>query len=269
MHLSFLVYVLIVKTNNMEVEEIYDRIIKLNDLSPSEKVNFLFTQLVNKATDWNTKYDLRDSEIDKLQKICSASEFELEKYWAKRIINSDDPQKELQNFPYTKNYKDLSRLKWFSIKGCSEHLIHKILFIGGGPLPMTSIVLANDFGLSSTILDIDKTAAELSTCLIEKLNLQDKIKIINSSGETFDKYSDYNIIFVAALAGSDEKDKEKIFDQINNQAKDHIHVLARSSWANRTLLYKPLSESIFKKFKPIIQINPFNDIVNSIVIFSN
>jgi nicotianamine synthase len=133
---------------------------------------------------------------------------------------------------------------------------------------MTSIMLALEHNITSTIIDSDKLAVEMSTRLISVLGLEDKIKIIHANGIDFN-YAQFNTIYIAALAGLNSKIKNQIFKQIKKTAKKDIHLIARSSWRNRKLLYKPISPTIYKIFQPIIKVDPFNEIVNSVIILKN
>tara|TARA_B110000977_G_C11069307_1_gene488998 strand:+ start:2144 stop:2917 length:774 start_codon:yes stop_codon:yes gene_type:complete len=251
-----------------EINSLYEEISQLKDFSPSEKVNNAFSNLVQLAMKFDRKIELSENKKEHLQYLSAEAEYQLEKCWADKIINSIDPIKELETFPYFKNYQDLTTLEYNSLHSFSEHKSHKVIFIGGGFLPLTSIVLANKYNISSTTIDIDKEVTEKSRILVKSLKLDHLIDIQNSAGQTFN-YQNYNTIFVAALAGLDSKTKTEIFNQIKSTSPKKSHIVARSSWNNRELLYRPIDESIYKIFTPIIKVDPFHDVVNSIVILEN
>jgi nicotianamine synthase len=251
----------------MKLKELYNKIIALDDLKPSAEVNALFSELVSKAIDLENKEKLSFNERIELQKLCSLSEYQLERYWVEKILASENAEEMLRSFPYFQNYKELTKLEYYALNGCVEHSDHQMLFIGGGPLPLTAIVLALDFGVKSTVLDIDESAVALSTELIRRLGLENMIQVVQKSGAEFTEYSDFNVIFIAALAGIDAKTKRGIFSQVKKFANKGTHILARSSWGNRKLLYRPLSKRLFKEFTPIIEVNPFHQVVNSVVVF--
>lgn len=252
------------------MRDLYIKITTLNDLSPSEKVNFLFSQLVEKSLEEGDKNTtLTKSETAKLQLICARAEYEMEKYWAKRILEAIDSNNELLKFPYYSNYEKLTQMEWFSLLSCTKHIKHKAIFVGSGPLPLTAIVLAKKYTSTVTVLDVDKEACELSRKLIKKLGLEKKIRVINEDGVNFESYKEYNLIFIAALAGVDIKTKENILKKIRKDTEKGIHILARSSWGMREILYKPLDKKLFKLFKPIIEVRPHNDVVNSVIVFEN
>lgn len=252
-----------------EIKSLYHQINRLEDLKPSKKVNTLFSKLVELSLNTETYNNLSGLEIKNLQTICSKSEFEMEKYWSTRIIRDKNPKLALTKFPYFSNYKKLTRMEWYSLVGCSNHQSHNALFIGGGPLPLSAIVLALDFGIDVTVLEKDINAVKLSEKLIRKLGLAKRIKVIHKEASSFDNYNDFTFVVVAALAGLNTSDKVKILKKIKDNINPNSHILARSSWGIRKILYRPLDKSVFKMFKPQIEVRPHNDIVNSIVIFSS
>lgn len=249
----------------MKIDELYKKISTLDDYRPSEEVNNLFSSLVANVIDPLEEGMLSDKKCACLQKICSHAEYEMEVYWAKKIIEGG----EITDFPYYKNYKDLTRLEWGVFDFCLEHENHNVLFVGSGPLPMTAIMLAMEHNIGSTLVDNDPVAVDLSRSVIKKLGLDNMISVIHADAKDFNAYVDFNVIFVAALAGTNFDDKEKLFSHIKEYASTECHIVARSSWGRRKLLYAPLPDVVYKKFRPIIEISPFNEIVNSIVILKN
>jgi len=84
---------------------------------------------------------------------------------------------------------------------------------------------------------------------------------------TYRDYSKYDIVFVAALAGASDSEKCAIFKYIKKHAKPKTHIIARSSHGKRKRLYAPLPEKVYTLFDPIFEISPYNEIINSVVIF--
>jgi nicotianamine synthase len=249
-----------------EIKELYNEISKLKELKPSKRVNHLFGELVKFVTS-KQKGTLTKKELINLRKICSKAEFELESYWTKEIIKSDESKEKLKEFPYYNNYEDLTCLEWNSLKACKIHHHHKnTLFIGGGPLPLTAIILAVEYNANVTILDIDKNAVELSNSLIEKLGLRNKVEVISSSAQEFLDYDKFEVIFIASLVGNSIKEKKNIFSWIREKSKQGTHILARSVYGKRKLLYQPLDSRVYNGFKPVIEVRPLNEIINSVIV---
>lgn len=247
----------------MSIKEIYNKIKQISDFKPSPEVNTLFTSLVSWAVDIKESEGDMLSEEDKedLRSICSTAEYEMEKYWAQKILEGQS----IKDFWYYKNYSELTHLEWSSICYCKEHR-HKVLFIGGGPLPMTSIILALEHGIESIVLEKDEEAYSLSKEVIKRIGLEKDIKVLQADAFTYSKYHDFNTIFVASLVGASDDEKIKLFENIKINSDKHVHLIVRSAWGKREYLYKKIPDEIFSIFKPIIKIDPYTDIVNSVLI---
>ncbi len=243
------------------MKSITQAVLNLKDVSPNPKTNQTFSNLVEwVVANPTAPISLSKKKLFLLQKKCALAEYELEKYWS---------TKDITKFPYYQNYLDLAKLEWESFQSCYHPSKdkRKVLFIGSGPIPFTAIILAQKYGVSSLLIDTDDEAVRLSTNLIKKLNLSHKISIQKISGQEFQDYDKYGIIYLAALAGIASTEKLSILKKIYSLAKPHTHILCRSSWGSRKLLYKPLSSTVKNYFKPIIEIRPHNHIINSFLVF--
>lgn len=252
----------------MEQIELINKILELKSYRPSIKVNKLFSALVSVVQTDKTVIDYLDKNlIFKINEACSKAEFELEMYWSNRICKSIQPTMELEKFPYFKNYLDLTRLEYALFNSCLHHnKKHRLLFVGGGPLPMTLIILFKLKKIKSTILEFDPIAVKKSKQLLKKIGLDKKIKVIEMDALKYSQYSKFNLIYFAALVGKDDKSKMKILNNIHNQIDNKTHLLLRGSWGNRKILYNNLSMNDINDagFKIITETHPHNDIINSI-----
>lgn len=103
-------------------------ILALHDFRPSPIVNKLFSDLVSFAISSKERYNIAPDVLEKLQYACMHAEYELEKYWAEKIVKGE---KQLQDFPYYENYKQLTRLEYKALQGClCEHAhVHSVVFV--------------------------------------------------------------------------------------------------------------------------------------------
>lgn len=253
------------------ISEIYLDLVKQSTLEPTDTVSRLFSDLVTsvlhepqkQACDW-----LHEEQIAHLQSICGQGEFSLELYWSKKISTSPDPWQSLQEFPYFKNYVALTKLEWQTLQSCKQHTEHNIVFCGGGPLPLTAILIAEWFAIPITILDSNREAVIQARSLIESLGLHSLINAQHCTAQAYTNYAAHNSVYVAALAGSDASVKRQIFATIRQQVTAHAHVLTRSSWDARTLLYQPLDMRSIPGFRIQKEIRPAAPIINSILILT-
>lgn len=252
----------------MNVRAIYQELSRIPNLKPSPAVDELFARLVRLAlSDEAHEHELSHEEVARLQTLCGAGEYELERFWAKEVLNAGDPRAVLRRFPYFQNYVTLTKLEWSSLAACERHRTHSVLFCGGGPLPLTAIVLALNHGVRGTVLDNGREAVELSRRIVKAIGLDSMLTIVHADARTYESYGDHNTIVIAALAGTDDRAKAEILKQVKQKADRDTHVMARSSWGNRTLLYRPLPKAIYDGLVPVSEVRPRADVVNSIVIF--
>lgn len=256
------------------ISQIYQKLKKLDDLSPNPEVNGLFSELVEYVLTFNNlepeeaekhiKGMVNDGEITELQVICGLGEAALERYWAREII---EHSQELTSFPYYQNYVDLTKLEMSLLdQEDRDWCDFPVLFIGGGSLPMTAIMLAYSGGIKSTIVDIDAEAIRLAEQVISQLGLSHLISVQSSDGANFSDYKNYKTIYVAALAGLGDKPKQLIFQQIAAQVSGQQLLVARSSWGARQVLYRQLPDLSEFGLKQVLKFDPRDGIVNSVVI---
>lgn len=249
------------------MKDLLQRIRALRTLTPSEETNAAFSELVHRALDPQIKVDLSEQEVFELRNLAAQAEFEMELFWAEKVIASETPDATLKSFWYYKNYQDLTKIEWSALDSyCVREKHDSVLFVGSGPLPMTAIVLAKEYGVSSVLLDTNEAAVAISRKLIHKIGLASMVKVEFSSGEKYMKYSDFEVVYLAALAGVDEEAKNVIVENIAVQSTEHTHLIVRSAHSNRTLLYAPVDIHRIRGFSPILEVHPHNDVVNSVII---
>lgn len=242
------------------IDTLYKNISQLPTLAPNPTTNEVFTKLYQLCTK-NERLQANFS-MSSLQKLCWYAEYEMEKYVCGLLLKSQNPKKALQNFQYYGNYEQLAQLE-FSLLQC-QSTIKKILFVWWGPLPLSSIILAEKYNIHSTILDIDQEAIQASTQLVKKLWLEHKIKIIHKNILDFHSQKVFDAVILANLIFL-ETPEEDVYKHLQ-----HLRIqqfLFRSSHANREFLYKKLSLELLEKYFAIEHItHPKNQLVNSIII---
>ncbi len=248
------------------INEIFSDIKGLEDFRPCPEVNELFSSLVNRIVEGRVEGDLSRGEVRKLRQLCGKSEFQLEKYWSNRIIESERPEEEIKKFPYFKNYEKLVAFEYATLVGCCSDLEKNAVFVGGGPLPFTAIMLAKDYGFNVTVIDRDKKAVSQAKKLFDALDLD--INVVKSSAENFSDYNDFNVIHVAAMVGQSKSQELKVFNTIRRQMDEHSHLVARTVHGERKLLYRPVSREVKNMFNVEAEKRPSRDVVNSTVVMT-
>ncbi|KAK6069113.1 nicotianamine synthase [Seiridium cupressi] len=215
--------------------------------------------------------------LPSLRRISSESECCLEAYWNSYIISrARDPKEALQllkSFPYFQNYVDLSRLELYALYAVEPSLPRRIAFLGSGPLPLTSMCLLRSLRDSSiseaavetaavvdveanghakgvdesddekrrpVVVNIDNnsTALATSTVLCEQLGAWSEGMAFRCSDacSTMD-LSGYDVVFLAALVGVTQSEKEDIITDVARRMRPGALMVVRSALGLRTVLY--------------------------------
>jgi nicotianamine synthase len=264
---------IILQRKKDEILNIYEELLSAKNLKPSKNINATFSELVAIVQDTPIEHsrDILDNiEIRKIQddlrRMSSRAESELELFWVKNVLKSQNAEKILKFFPYYSNYEKMSDLEIKSMQLCDVHKGHKALFVGSGPLPLSSIMMARKCGISIDNLDMDDESCKLSKELIKKIGLSNKIKTIKGNILDIQDLSNYQTIFIAALAGENDEEKVKIIDHIVARSKTDTHIVMRSVSGLGVLLYPEISSTHLKNIKVIRRSKSPRDIINNIII---
>ena len=258
----------------VELLRLYQELLALPSLSPTAHTNALFGELVRVATypgdSEIARQVLADAAIRRispgLRTLCAEGEVELERAWARRIVASGEPWRDLAQFPYFANYQQLTRLEHHAVLGVAERAPRRILFVGAGPLPLTSLLLISRHGHTEIDnIDIDSEAIGLARRLTGVLGIGglgfQRADVLDHTD-----LAGYDMVYVAAMVGPRRGDKSRVITHLYERMKPGALLLARSAHSLRTLLYPPLALGDLAGFRPLIVLNPHTDVVNSLVI---
>ncbi|KAG9194046.1 hypothetical protein G6011_04081 [Alternaria panax] len=272
-----------------EIRNIYTVLSEISSLAPSDQVNSLLTRLVNLCvvpySAEFTAYFFRipgiESLCSNLRPLCSEAEGELERFWAKHMINhfstrQQRPSSVLQTFPYYQNYVDLSRLECATIEAFLPTPPTKIAFIGSGPLPLTSLCFLNRYP-DAHVHNVDRDASALfvSERLCKTMGYYDERMsfacedITLESTQSEPGWQSCEVIFLAALVGTDTHTKLTILKSMARKLAPGTLVVARSAQGMRSVLYPilELSDDLQSVgFEILAEVHPWTKVVNSIVV---
>ena len=240
---------------------------------PSEEVNAFFSELCEFARD-KIDYELDfdpifvSDEVKDLQEVCAVAEGEMEKFWSKKIQFAQDPQKMLKSFIYYQNYEDLAGLE-YALLASQNAGFGKVLFVGSWALPLTAIILAQNWWVCSVLIERDEEAVELSRGLVQALGLEDKITIKKTDFLVyFEDDSHYDAVILASLLFTSGDTEELVTHLVKNIKFKNC--LVRTVRGMRQLLYKKVDEKLLEKYlKPELLVDPQNHILNSILLYSH
>lgn len=260
-----------------KVCEIYSKISKLDSLKPSKDVNTLFTQLVLTCIPPSSidvaKLCKNVQEIrSKLIRLCGEAEGHLESHFSSILASFDNPLDHLTLFPYYSNYLKLSLLEFTILsQHCPQLIVPKnVAFLGSGPLPLTSIVLAS-FHLTTTIFhnyDIDANANLMASRLVSNdPDLSERMFFHTTNVmDVTSALQDYEVVFLAALVGMDKEEKIRVIDHLAKYMAPGAILMLRSAHGARAFLYPVIDPCDLRGFEVLSVFHPTDDVINSVVI---
>lgn len=177
-------------------------------------------------------------------------DFDDEDAWAAEILNNDS---KLEDFKYFQDY----------VKTVAQEapMLHgKVLFIGGGPVPLTPILLYKNHGIKADIMDYNAAAVRTGQMVLQKLQVP--LRVFAADATTFQGYKNYQSIVVSLEAGNTMELKQRIFDNLKSQIDHNTVVLIRGSNANDAV-----DGTSYTNVEGYVQ-NYFN-VVRRVPVFSN
>ncbi|PIA28612.1 hypothetical protein AQUCO_06800046v1 [Aquilegia coerulea] len=257
------------------VMQIHSSICKLESLRPSKQVNSLFTQLVSLCT-IPSSIDITDlpSEVqlmrESLIQLCGRAEGLLELKFANFLINIPRPLDHLNVFPYYGNYVKLASLEYSILYENGMAQPKRVAFVGSGPMPLTSFVLATHHMQTTQFVnfDIDESANNVARQIIatdDELESRMKFETCDIM-EVKERLGEFDCIFLAALVGMNKADKVKILGHLKKYMKAGGTLLVRSANGARGFLYPVIEENDLVGFEILTIFHPTNEVINSVVL---
>lgn len=161
----------------------------------------------------------------------------------------------LLHFPYYDNYLDLVRLELGAISSLAvEKRGSKYAVVGSGPLPLTSICLANALNddnhqpVCIHNIDRDPWAISKSVELCRRLGFGPATMCFHCGDAKSDgiNFREFDVVYLAALVGMTTHAKRDIIAEISSRMQPGALLLLRSAHSLRSLIY-PVSCSFSRE----------------------
>jgi nicotianamine synthase len=183
---------------------------------------------------------LCDERIRELRpRVCrlrAAYEYDREKHWADRISRHPEPALALAAYPNYRGHEAIVDYELGQIAGRQERPL-QVLFVGGGPLPLTPICLARHGGLDVTSLDREREACEISRALIDRLPLGGRLRVLHCDAMDVTGIDGYDVVWLAMLTGDDKAAKLKIARHMLAMMSEGQRLVLRSASGYQQLFY--------------------------------
>ncbi|CAK9329828.1 unnamed protein product [Citrullus colocynthis] len=266
----------------ISVEFLVDRIIdlhksisELETLKPCKKVNNLFTNLVNLcilpcSMDVSTLPPNVQAIRESLIVLCGQAESLLELEFSTLLSKIPKPLNNLILFPYYHNYIKLANLENKILKDNGVVNPKKVAFVGSGPLPLTSIIMAMKHmkGTHFDNYDVDSVANDVAGKIVgSDAELEGRMKFwTRDIVEVKEELGGYDCVFLAALVGMKKEDKVKIIKHLRKYMKEGGIVVVRSAKGGRAFLYPVVEVGDLVGFEILSIFHPTDDVVNSVIL---
>ncbi|KAK9905323.1 hypothetical protein M0R45_000295 [Rubus argutus] len=207
---------------------------------------------------------------ESLINLCGRAEGLLELEFSTLLGKTFQPLNNLNLFPYYGNYVLLANLENKILNDNGVVHPNKVAFIGSGPMPLTSIVMATHHMKSTHFdnFDIDDKANEVARRIVASdAELEKRMKFeTRDIMKVRERLAEYDCIFLAALVGMNKEDKVKILGHIRKHMKEGSVLLVRSAKGARAFLYPVIEEHDLLGFELLTIFHPNNEVINSVVL---
>nr|XP_010938261.1 nicotianamine synthase 3 [Elaeis guineensis] len=259
-----------------KISEIHDSISKLPSLTPSKEVNTLFTELVLTCIPPSpidvSKLSKGVQEMrSKLIQLCGEAEGLLESHYSDILANTyDNPMDHLDLFPYYSNYLQLSLLEYTLLARHATSPPAWVAFVGSGPLPLSSLVLAARHMRAARFhnYDVDPSA----TARARRLVLADPDLGARLAFRTADLFgltrelACHDVVFLAALVGVAREEKLRAVEHLARHMAPGAYLVLRSAHGARAFLYPVVEPGDLKGFEVLSVYHPSDEVINSVII---
>ncbi|XP_020224133.1 nicotianamine synthase [Cajanus cajan] len=258
-----------------QIMQLHASISKLESLKPCKQVNSLFTHLVKLCT-LPSSIDIESlpQEVQHMREslinLCGDAETLLELEFSSFLILTPEPMKNVTLFPYYGNYIKLAHLENKILKENGVVNPKKVAFVGSGPMPLTSIIMATHHMHSTHFdnFDVDHKANEVARKIVASdVALEKRMKFVTQDiVDVRERLGQYDCIFLAALVGMRKEEKVKILGHMWKYMKEGGFLLVRSAKGARAFLYPVIEERDMVNFEVLAMFHPTDDIINSVVL---
>lgn len=254
-----------------KISEIAEKLKEFNNLNidnlPIEKIIPLLDSIEEIAHDNTIDFDSAKhilnhekmgAELNIIRKFYVQIGMKLETEKALELLESDDPWKALESFYFYQRYEKLIRNE---ATLSQLYSLENMVFIGGGPLPLTLIMINQLFGLNCTSIELSPEIANISIRVLEKLGLNSEINVV-CGDETELKNIGCDLVMIAALA----EPKKRVFHNVKKFIRPNTKVVYRTYTGMRAILYAPVVEEDLEGFVTLDSVLPAGKVNNTSVL---
>lgn len=255
------------------IHQIYQRIAQLDNLTINDQALSLFNELLEiLRTHSDSALLSTDPYLQAiappLRRIFANAAYLYEKFWAEQLLAKTDLAEALANdYPYHEHYIRATRLEFQTLAACYGKPLRRILMVGSGPLPMTSVQLINNGGEDLTVdnLDISEEAAQIGEQITSRLGLNQQMRFLTGDILKSVELGDYDAIWLAALAG-DSHNKARLVNHLYQCMSPGALLLVRTACDLRGLIYPVVTTQDLSPFTLRLKLQTYSDNFHSVYV---
>lgn len=237
-----------------------------------------FFKHLDAATDTNddaiAQQVLNDKRIRQIEQNLRAhtskAEYALELYWAQQIAVSPHPHETIKQFPFYAQYRDMLRSNYHSLRMCTDAPITRVLCVGSGPLPLSALLLKQEFGVEVECVDYDNVACSASRALFNAFADTATIPVHARNILDMHDLKRFDAVILAALVGENSADKQAVIHHLHKQMRPKALLLARAAHHLKTLCYPKMDAQDMPGFDVLAHIHhPANAGINAVLVGIN
>lgn len=241
------------------------------DLQPSAVVNAAFEELVGltmgcRGAAAEDVLRLLGPRAEEVRRLCADGESALEAYWSRRITAAECAWSQLERFPYTDHYRQLVALEIAAVRAVGGATSRAVL-VGAGPLPLTGVILASEYGAEVVLVDRDRASLQQGEAVADALGLSERVSSVCADVETEQlDLCRTDLVVHAALVGQDGLAKRNALGRIRDTMQAGAHLVVRSAVGLRVLLYPPAVMHDVDGLALLLEMHPHHEVLNSVLV---
>ncbi|MGD9210539.1 MAG: nicotianamine synthase family protein [Desulfobacteraceae bacterium] len=147
------------------------------------------------------------SMISRIARVKRLNSIRIEAQQVQSVLQSVRPWETLAGFGYYPNYLKLAQMEY---QGADLTPGDRVAFLGSGPLPLSLILLCKSYDIDGVGIELETENVALSRDLIEKLDLDQRIRILQGNHLAFPLENDCQLIMI----GAEALPKDEIFSHL-------------------------------------------------------